>query len=105
MPFEPLPDLVAKFKRLRPCARMPERGSAEAAGLDLYAAEHAVVRAGETKVVGAGWALELPRGWECQVRSRSGLAKAGVTVANSPGTVDSDYRGELAALIHVKPGY
>jgi len=96
--------LMVRFKRLRPCATMPTRGSQEAAGWDLYAAVTAVVRAGSTEVVGSGWAMELPPGWECQVRSRSGLACLGVTVANSPGTIDSDYRGEVAALLTVKAG-
>jgi dUTP pyrophosphatase len=92
-------DLLVKFKRLRPCARLPERSTEGSAGFDLYAAEHAVIQPGARMVVGSGWAAEFSSEWELQVRSRSGMARRGITVANAPGTVDSDYRGELAALL------
>jgi dUTP pyrophosphatase len=92
-------DLLVRFKRLRPCARLPERATPGSAGFDLYAAEHAVLQPGQRLVVGSGWATEFPPEWELQVRSRSGMAGRGITVANAPGTVDSDYRGELAALL------
>jgi dUTP pyrophosphatase len=82
----------------------PSRQSAEAAGLDLCAAtpEAAPVtlNSGERALIPTGFAVELPSGFEGQVRPRSGLAlKHGVTVLNAPGTVDSDYRGEVGVLL------
>lgn len=72
--------------------------TAHAAGLDLAAALDAPVtlNPGERALVGCGFAMELPVGWEAQVRPRSGLAlQYGVTCLNSPGTIDADYRGEV----------
>jgi dUTP pyrophosphatase len=83
---------------------LPARQSAEAAGLDLCAAtpEGAPVTLGpgERALIPTGFAVELPPGFEGQVRPRSGLAlKHGITVLNAPGTVDSDYRGEIGVLL------
>jgi dUTP pyrophosphatase len=83
---------------------LPSYQSAHAAGLDLVAAvprEAAVKLApGARALVPTGFALELPRGHEAQVRPRSGLAlKAGVTLLNSPGTIDADYRGEVMVIM------
>ena len=81
---------------------MPKRGSAEAAGLDLVAANVAplVLRRGTSAMVPTGIAMALPPGYEGQVRPRSGLAaKNGITVLNSPGTIDSDYRGEVRVIL------
>jgi dUTP pyrophosphatase len=81
---------------------LPAYQSAGAAGLDLLAAVDApvVLRPGERALVPTGLVLELPRGFEAQVRPRSGLAlRYGVTVLNGPGTVDSDYRGEVKVLL------
>lgn len=80
---------------------LPAYASAGAAGADLYAAESAVVLGpGERVAVATGLELELPPGYEAQVRPRSGLAlRHGITVVNAPGTVDSDYRGELKVLL------
>ncbi|MEM7483133.1 MAG: dUTP diphosphatase [Acidobacteriota bacterium] len=84
---------------------LPERASVGASGFDLRAAveETVVLSPGERLLVPAGISLEIPSGWEAQVRPRSGLAyKHGVTVANAPGTIDSDYRGEIKViLIHL----
>jgi dUTP pyrophosphatase len=82
----------------------PSYRSAEAAGLDLASAieegAFLVLQPGERALVPTGLAIELPQGFEAQVRPRSGLAhRHGVTVLNSPGTIDSDYRGELAVLL------
>jgi dUTP pyrophosphatase len=81
---------------------LPRYQTEGAAGMDLHAAVAApVVLAplGRAKIA-TGLALALPRGFEAQVRPRSGLAaKHGVTVLNSPGTIDSDYRGEIAVLL------
>lgn len=83
---------------------LPAYQSDEAAGLDLFAAVPAskpmVLKPGERALVPTGLILELPKGTEAQVRPRSGLAmKHGITVLNSPGTIDSDYRGEVKVLL------
>jgi len=83
---------------------LPAYQSADAAGLDLLAAvpEHApmILAAGQYAMIPTGLVIALPSGYEAQVRPRSGLAaKHGVTVLNSPGTVDADYRGEINVLL------
>jgi dUTP pyrophosphatase len=90
------------FRRLRPGALAPRYMSAGAAGLDLAsAADQAItVGAGGRVAVPTGLAFEIPRGFEGQVRPRSGLArKVGLTILNAPGTIDSDYRGEVQVLL------
>jgi dUTP pyrophosphatase len=75
---------------------LPSYETAGAAGLDLRAAESIVLRPGARCLMPVGFAIALPAGYEAQVRPRSGLAiKHGVTVLNAPGTIDSDYRGEI----------
>jgi dUTP diphosphatase len=91
-----------RFQKLRPGALAPKYMSAGAAGLDLASAadEAITVAAGARVAVPTGLAFEIPHGFEGQVRPRSGLArKVGVTVANAPGTIDSDYRGEVQVLL------
>jgi dUTP pyrophosphatase len=81
---------------------LPAYQSADAAGLDLVAAVEAPVslRPGKRALIPTGLILELPAGLEAQVRPRSGLAlNHGITVLNSPGTIDSDYRGEIKVLL------
>ena len=81
---------------------IPEYASSEAAGADLKADcdQDVIIPAGSHLMVPTGVYLELPRGYEAQVRPRSGLAaKHGVTVLNSPGTIDSDYRGEVRVIL------
>lgn len=81
---------------------LPSAASAGSAGLDLLAAvdETQVLRPGERMLVPTGLVLAIPPGFEGQVRPRSGLAwKHGVTLANPPGTIDSDYRGEVKVLL------
>ena len=81
---------------------LPAYQSEQAAGLDLPAAveEPLLLSPGRRAAVPTGLALELPKGYEAQVRPRSGLAlKQGVTVLNSPGTVDADYRGEVKVIL------
>lgn len=80
--------------------KRPTRATEGSAGWDLYAAEDAVLIAGQTKAISVGFKVALPTDIEMQIRSRSGLASKGITVANSPGTVDSDYRGEVKVLLH-----
>ena len=89
-----------KFKKINPNAQIPVYGSAEAAGFDFKSVEFVVINPGETKLVKTGLQVQFPEGYELQVRPRSGLAlKNSITVLNSPGTVDSDYRGELGVII------
>jgi dUTP pyrophosphatase len=79
---------------------IPTWATEGAAGLDLRASLEApwvVFNPGDIKLIPTGWAIALPQGYEGQIRPRSGLAlKTGLTIINSPGTIDSDYRGELA---------
>lgn len=82
----------------------PAYQTADAAGLDLHAAvpadEPITLAPGTTAMVPCGFGMALPRGFEAQVRPRSGLAaKHGVTVLNSPGTIDADYRGEIKVIL------
>jgi dUTP pyrophosphatase len=83
---------------------LPKYQTVGAAGLDLVAAipadEPVKIKKGGRALIPTGLVIELPRGYEAQIRPRSGLAlKSGITVLNSPGTVDSDYRGEMQVLL------
>lgn len=79
---------------------LPARTTPEAAGLDIRSVEARILAPGERALVPCGFAMALPEGYEAQVRPRSGLAlKHGVTVVNAPGTIDSDYRGEVKVLL------
>ena len=82
--------------------KLPKYETAGSAGLDLTAAidEDIILKPGEITLVKTGLAIALEKGYEAQIRPRSGLAlKKGITVLNSPGTVDSDYRGEVCAIL------
>ena len=79
---------------------LPAYATLGAAGMDVLAAEDVTLTPGMRHAVGTGLAMAIPAGYEIQVRPRSGLAfKFGVTVPNTPGTIDSDYRGELKILM------
>lgn len=79
---------------------LPAYATAGAAGMDVVAAEDVVLRPGARQAVATGFSVAIPEGYEIQVRPRSGLAlKHGITVPNSPGTIDSDYRGELKVIL------
>ena len=98
-----MPDSVpVQLKRL-PHGRgldLPAYATDGAAGMDVVAAEDVVLRPGARHAVATGFALAIPAGYEVQVRPRSGLAlKHGITVPNTPGTIDSDYRGELKIIL------
>lgn len=89
-----------KIKRLDKDLPFPKYETSGSAGMDLYAAHDEYIRFGETTIIKSGIAIELPNGYEAQIRPRSGLAaKHGITVVNSPGTIDSDYRGELMIIM------
>jgi dUTP pyrophosphatase len=95
--------LAVRFTRLpsNPDLPLPERATQHAAGYDVRSAEGPVTLApGEIRLVSTGLAMELPEGVECQVRPRSGLAlKHGITLPNSPATIDPDYRGEVRIIL------
>lgn len=79
---------------------LPSYATAGAAGMDIRANEATTMEPGRVTAVGTGLYLEIPEGYEGQVRPRSGLAlKHGVTILNAPGTIDSDYRGELRVIL------
>ena len=92
--------LTVKVKLLNQNALLPKYETAGAAGFDLRCTEGGSINPGEAKLIGTGLALEIPQGYELQIRPRSGLAlKHSITVLNSPGTIDSDYRGEVKVLL------
>jgi dUTP pyrophosphatase len=81
---------------------LPAYATSQSAGIDLLAAvfEPTVVKAGEIAIIPTGIAIALPEGFEAQIRPRSGLAaKFGITVLNTPGTIDADYRGEIKVIL------
>ena len=79
---------------------LPQYATEHAAGLDVCAAEELALEPGQRHAVATGFAIEIPHGYEVQVRPRSGLAlKYGITCLNTPGTIDSDYRGEVKVIL------
>jgi dUTP pyrophosphatase len=87
-----------KFLKLSPAAVLPTRGSAQAAGLDLYAAENVQIASGKRAALKTGLAVAVPEGFYGRIAPRSGLAlRAGIDVLG--GVVDSDYRGELLCIL------
>ena len=91
-----------RLKKLAPDAMLPEyaHGPDEDAGMDLRAVTAVVLAPGVPQAVPTGLAIELPAGYEAQVRPRSGLAlKHAITVPNSPGTIDPSYRGEIRVIL------
>ena len=94
-----------QFKRLSPLATVPHYQTEHAAGMDLHAAlEDSIdICSGDIQLVPCGFAMSIPEGYEAQVRPRSGLStRHGISLPNAPGTIDSDYRGEvLVPLINL----
>ena len=79
---------------------LPAYATDGAAGMDILSAESVTLRPGQRHAVATGLAVAIPKGYEIQVRPRSGLAlKHGISVPNTPGTIDSDYRGELKVIL------
>lgn len=97
-----------KFKLLRPGAQVPVYAKPGDAGADLIFCptdgQSVTLNRGETYILETGLAIQLPTGWEAQVRSRSGHATKGFFVVNSPGTVDTGYRGEIKVIAHFARG-
>ena len=95
--------MKVKFKRLPHGEGLPLPAYATegAAAMDICSAEDTIVQEGRNKMVKTGFAVAVPKGHELQVRPRSGFAfKHSITITNTPGTVDSDYRGEICILLH-----
>lgn len=94
--------MTLRIKRLHPDAQLPEyaHGPEEDAGLDLRSVEGALLEPGVPQAVATGLSLEIPTGYEVQIRPRSGLAlKHAITLPNSPATIDPGYRGELKVIL------
>lgn len=89
--------MKVKFKRLTYTAKIPTRATPGSVGLDLYATTHVRLEPWRTAKIPVGIAVEIPPGYEGQVRGRSGLAMAGLVVHQ--GTIDSDYRGEVGVIV------
>jgi dUTP pyrophosphatase len=92
----------AKIRKLRADAIIPRyaHGPEEDAGMDLHAVDSVTLAPGETRLIPTGLAIELPPGFEAQVRPRSGLAlKHSITLPNSPATIDPGYRGEIRVIL------
>ncbi len=88
------------FMKCRENAVIPKYANPGDAGMDICAAESTVVPSGERRSVGTGLKMQLPSGTEAQIRPRSGLAlRHGVTLLNTPGTIDEGYRGELRIIV------
>ena len=101
-----MPKLTLRIRRVGhrgPPLEAPRYMTPSAAGLDLRSDEDCVLQPGERRLVATGLAMEIPEGFEGQVRPRSGLAvRHGIGMVNAPGTIDSDYRGEVGvALINL----
>jgi len=92
--------MTLRFKRLVPDAVLPAYAHPSDAGMDLRSVEDVTIAPGSRALVHTGLVVLLPPLYEAQVRPRSGLAlKAGVTVLNTPGTIDSGYRGEIGVIL------
>ena len=93
-------DVTVRILRDSPDIPLPEYATPQSAGMDLRANEGLVLNPGETAGVGTGLRIELPEGFEAQIRPRSGLAlKHAISVPNAPGTIDADYRGEIRVIL------
>lgn len=89
-----------KIRKLHADATVPIYATDGAAGFDLEAVEDAVIAPGETALVRTGLAFEIPEGYEMQIRPRSGISlRTKLRIANSPGTVDADFRGEVGVIV------
>lgn len=98
----PLAPIDIQLKRLPHGAGLPvpSYATAHAAGMDVVSAEELILQPGGRYAVATGFAMAIPEGYEVQVRPRSGLAlKHGISLPNTPGTIDADYRGELKIIL------
>ncbi|MBN1941297.1 MAG: dUTP diphosphatase [Candidatus Diapherotrites archaeon] len=87
-------------KKLAEGAKIPELKHAWDSGVDLYATADTTIHPGERKLLGTGISIAVPQGYEAQIRPRSGLAlKNGISLVNTPGTIDAGYRGEIGVIM------
>ena len=92
--------MTVRFKKVHPDASLPSYAHPGDAGMDVRSVEDVELAPGARALVHTGLVMILPPGWEAQVRPRSGLAlKHGVTVLNTPGTIDAGYRGEVGVIL------
>jgi len=92
--------VLLKLKKIDEKAIIPKYAHEGDAGMDLYSTKHYLLKPGEIVLVSIGLKLEVPEGYELQIRPKSGLAlKYGITMPNSPGTIDAGYRGELGVIV------
>lgn len=92
---------VRIFAELEHDFELPAYETLNASGMDVRANERVVIVPGQTTVVKTGLFVEIPEGFEIQVRPRSGMSlKTGIRIANAPGTIDADYRGEIGIICH-----
>lgn len=94
--------MIVKIYRINKNVPIPQAMTGGSAGIDLSASidEPLIIHPGEYRLIPSGIVIGLPRGYEAQIRPRSGLAlNSGITVLNSPGTIDSDYRGEVKVIL------
>ena len=92
---------IVYLKILNPQASVPHYATPDSAGFDLYSADTYTLDPKQILLVKIGLSFQIPSGYEVQIRSRSGMAlKHGICVLNSPGTIDSDYRGEIGVILH-----
>jgi len=93
--------LLVDLKKLHARAIPPMYATDNSSGADLYSCEEVVIEPGEVKSVPTGWSMSIPKGMEGQIRPRSGIALRDYCfdIPNSPGTIDSDYRGEVKVLV------
>ena len=94
-------EILVKVKRLVPDGKVPLQAKDGDAAFDVYSVVEHELLPGDSYAIPTGIAIEIPVGYEGQVRPRSGLAlKHGITITNSPGTIDSGYRGEVKIIVH-----
>lgn len=92
--------MTVRFRLLDSSAKLPTYAHPGDAGMDVCSIEDVVIAPGARALVKTGFAMEIPDGFEAQIRPRSGLAiKSGITVLNTPGTIDSGYRGEVGVIL------
>jgi len=93
-------EMKLRVKKIHSDAKMPGYAHEGDSGMDLYSTEEVVLEPGERKTVKTGLQIAIPKGFEAQIRPKSGLAaKFGISVLNTPGTIDSGYRGEVMVIM------
>ena len=91
-----------QIKKLSNAVLTPKYATPDSSGMDIaaYMEQDIIINSGDRAIIPTGFSLSVPRGYEVQIRPRSGLAaKKGITVLNTPGTIDSDYRGEIKVIL------